>query len=113
MTMQAFGYNPKSVLASENNGCVAAIVQYENYQVTMNFIPDNHEYYAVLFGEKGTFIREIDIGGSYLNGFEKFAGMLSTGKIPEPFENLYAPVELLNAVVESYRNNTRVKLKDL
>ena len=76
MTMQAFGYNPKSVLASENNGCVAAIVQYENYQVTMNFIPDNHEYYAVLFGEKGTFIREIDIGGSYLNGFEKFAGSM-------------------------------------
>jgi predicted dehydrogenase len=113
MTMQAFGYNPISVLASENNGCVAAIVQYENYQVTMNFIPDNHEYYAVLFGEKGTFIREIDIGGSYLNGFEKFAGMLRTSKMPEPFENLYAPVELLNAVVESYTNNTGVKLKGL
>lgn len=113
MTLQAFGYNPISVLASENNGCVAAIVQYENYQVTMNFIPDNHEYYAVLFGEKGTFIREIDITGSYLNGFEKFAGMLRTGEMPESFEHLYAPVELLNAVAESYKNGVRVNLKGL
>lgn len=113
MTLSSFGYNPISVLASENNGCVAAIVQYENYQVTMNFIPGNHEYFAVLFGEKGTFIREIDITGSYLNGFEKFAGMLRTGEMPESFEHLYTPVEMLNAVAESFETGKRVYLKGL
>lgn len=113
MTLQSFGYHPASVLASENSGCVAAILRYDNYQVTMNFIPGNHEYYAVLFGENGTFIREIDITGSYQNTFEKFAEMLRTDEMPEPFERLYAPVELMNAIVESYTKGVPVKLAGL
>ena len=113
MTLKEFGYNPVSVTASENSGCVAAIVRYDSYQVTMNFIPDNHEYYAVLFGEKGTFIREIDITGSYLNGFEKFALMLRTGEMPESFDNLYGPVDLLNSSVESYTKGAPVEIKGL
>lgn len=113
MTLAAFGYKPKSVFASENNGCVAAIVRYDKYQVTLNFVPKNNEYYAILFGEKGTIIREIDIAGSYRNGFEKFAEMLKTKQMPETFEQLYAPVELQNAIVESYTKGLPVNLQGL
>lgn len=113
MTLAAFGYDPVSVLASENNGCVAAIAEYKDYQVTMNFIPGSHEYFAVLFGERGTFIREIDITGSYLQGFEKFAAMLRTGEMPESYENLYTAVEMLNAVASSYKTGRRVYLEGL
>lgn len=110
MTMAAFGYNPKSVAASENNGSVTATVNYENYQVTMKFIPGSSEYHAILFGENGTILREIDISTCYINGFEQFVDMLRTGKLPMPLEHLYAPVELLNAVVKSYTEKTEVLL---
>lgn len=113
MTLKAFGYDPISVTARENNGCVAAIAQYANYQVTMNFIPNNHEYYAVLFGERGSFIREIDISLSYLNGFDKFVEMLRTGILPESYENLYAAVEMLSAIKQSYKNDISVKIEGL
>jgi predicted dehydrogenase len=111
MTMTAFGYNPKSVMASENDGNVVAIVKYDSFQVTMNFIPDSKEYYAVVFGENGTMLRELDISGCYQRGFEKFVEMVRTKELPLPLENLYAPVELLNAVVKSYSTKTEIKLK--
>jgi predicted dehydrogenase len=111
MTMKAFGYDARSVVASENNGCVAAIVKYDSFQVTMNFIPDSHEYFAVLYGEKGTMVREIDITGCYTKEFEAFAGMMRTGKQLERFEHLYAPVELLSAVVKSYTDHEEIKLE--
>lgn len=110
MTMAAFGYDAKSVIASEKNGNVVATVKYDNYQVVMNFIPGVREYYAVVFGENGTMMREIDISICYMKGFEEFAGMLRTGKIPIPLDQLYAPVELLNAVVKSYQTGTEVVL---
>lgn len=113
MTMATFGYNPKSVIASESNGCVTAILKYENYQVTMNFIKDSSEYFVVLHGEKGTIVREIDISTCYMMGLEKFIGMLRTGKLPVSHETLYAPVELLNAVETSYRTGKEIEIKGL
>lgn len=65
MTMMAFGYDAVSVIASEKNGIVTAIVKYDRYQITLNFIPGSNEYYAVLYGENGTIMREIDINAKY------------------------------------------------
>lgn len=108
MAMAAFGYKPKSVVASENNGSVTAIINYNSYQVTLNFIPGSKEQFAILHGEDGTIIREIDISICYLNGFEKFVEMLRTEKLPTPLEHLYAPVELLNTIVKSYTEKEEV-----
>lgn len=113
MTLTAFGHNPKSVIASENNGCVTAILKYDFCQITMNFIPDSKEYFVILYGEKGTIIREIDISLCYRSGLEKFIEMLRTHKLAEPFEKLYAPVELLNATEKSYKTGTEVTIKGL
>jgi len=110
IAMAAFGYDAKSVFASECNGLVSAIVKYENFQVTLNFIPDSKEYYAVMFGENGTIIREINITGCYINGFGKFVEMLKTKTLPLPLEHLYKPVELLNAIVKSYETNEPIFL---
>jgi Predicted dehydrogenases and related proteins len=110
MTLAAFGYNPWSVMASEKNGNVVATVKYDEYQIIMNFIPDAREYYAIVFGENGTMFREIDINMAYKLGFDKFAGMLRTKVMPCPLEHLYAPVELMNAVVESYKTGKEIKL---
>lgn len=110
MALTAFGYDVVSVVASENNGAVTAILKYERYQITLNFIPGSKEYYAVLHGENGTIIREIDISICYLNGFEKFAEMLRSGKHPLPLENLYKPVSLLNAVVDSCKMGKEIYL---
>lgn len=101
MAMMVFGHDARSVVASESGGVVTAVVRYDQYQVTLNFIPGSEDYYAVLHGEKGTMFREIDISTCYIKGFGAFADMLRTKKPPLSFEQLYAPVELLNAVMRS------------
>lgn len=108
MTMAIFGYEARSVTASENNGNVAAIVKYDDYQVIMNFTQGMKQYFAVLYGEEHVILREFDITGSYVKAFEKFAKMITTKELTEPLDNLYAPVSLLNAVVESYQTKTEV-----
>ena len=108
MTLAAFGYEPKSVTASEKNGNVVALVKYDQYQIIMNFIPGSSEYYAVVFGEKGTMFREIDINISYKLGFDKFVEMLRTGVMSFPLKNLYTSVVLLNAILESVKSGAEV-----
>lgn len=110
MTMAIFGYNPNSVVASENNGTVTSILKYEDYQVTMNFIPGAKEYHVVLYGENGTFVREIDISIVYRLGFEKFVEMLRTNKLVMPLENLYSVVKTFNGIVEAYGTKKEVYL---
>lgn len=110
MTMAAFGYNPKSVIASESNGNIIAILKYDKYQVAMYFVPDSKEYCAVLHGENGMIHREINLEILYKLGFEKFAEMIRTRRLAEPLDHLYAPVQLLNAVIESYKTKTEISL---
>ena len=37
-----------------------AILKYDDF-ITMNFIKDHNQYFAVLYGENGTIIREMDM----------------------------------------------------
>lgn len=111
MAMMAFGYDAVSVVASENNSVVTAVVKYDRYQITLNFIPGSNEYYTILYGENGTIFREIEINGCYLKGFEQFVLMLRSRKLSMPLENLYKPVALLNAIVESYETGDEIYLE--
>ncbi len=110
MAMEAFGYDAVSVVASENKGLVTAIVKYDEYQLTLNFIPGCKEYFAILYGENGTAFRELDITGCYIHGFVKFVEMLRSKSLPVPFKHFYAPVELLNAIRESYETGDEIYL---
>ncbi|MEA4890083.1 MAG: Gfo/Idh/MocA family oxidoreductase [Clostridiaceae bacterium] len=110
MALAIFGYQPRSVTANENNGGVVALVNYDQFQVALNFLPDTTPYGAILYGHKGTMSKEIDISGCYRYGFAQFAEMLRTGKSPTSFEQIETPVKLLNAIKESYETKRAVIL---
>lgn len=108
MAMAAFGHDVRSVVASEKSGLVTAVLKYDNIQLTLNFIPNSKEYYAVLYGENGITFKKIDIEGCYLKGFTQFAEMLRNRKLPLPFEHIYTPVAVLNAIKESYETGNEI-----
>jgi len=110
MALAIFGYQPRSVTANENNGGVVALVNYDQFQVALNFLPDTTPYEAILYGQKGTMNKEIDISGCYRYGFAQFAEMLHTGKSPTSFEQIETPVKLLNAIKDSYETKRTVIL---
>lgn len=113
MGMAAFGYDARSVVAAENCGMVTAVVKYDALTLVMNFLPDCKSYHALLYGDGATVVRELDITNCYIKGFEQFARMLRTGKAPLAPQELYAPVELLNAIKESCESGKEVALKGL
>ncbi len=113
MTLQAFGWDMRRVTARENNGVVTVIGEYDEYPVTMNFIPNNNVYYAVLYGDNGVITREIDISTCYEGGFAHFYEMLKTEKMPESYERLFKPVALLNAIEKSYKTGETVTIHEL
>ena len=111
MCLMAFGYRPLSVSAVETAGMVTAVVKYPTYNVTLNFLGAAHEYYAVVNGDKGAILREIDMGITYKSGFEKFAEMIRTGRQPLAYSELYAAVAMLNAIKESYESGREVAIE--
>ncbi|MEG2378310.1 MAG: Gfo/Idh/MocA family oxidoreductase [Clostridia bacterium] len=113
MAAAAFGYDIKSVIATENAGDVVAVVKYDDFQVVLNFIDRAEQNTVLVIGEKGIMYRELDISQAYRCGLDHFIDTLRTGKIPVSFENLYTTVELLNAVKESYTTGKEITLKGL
>lgn len=113
MAAAAFGYDMKSVMATENNGDVCAVVKYDNYQIVLNFLADAAQNCAYVLGEKGIIERELDISLAYRHGLSHYVETLKTGKIPVSFEDLYKTVELLNAIKESYTTGKEIAIKGL
>lgn len=102
--MAIFGYDVKSVIAVEKNGNVTGIARYNDLDVTMHFNDGYYGYSAGMFGKKGSARREIDISLCYQHECQIFADMLRTGKMSHTYEELIAPVFLLNAIEKSYLN---------
>lgn len=114
MTMSIFGYDARSVVATENAGNVAAVVKYDGFHVVMNFLEKARGgNYVLAFGEKGTILREMDHTTTYRQGMVNFLEMLRTGSAPFPLEHLLLPVVLLQAVTRSMAEKREVALSEL
>lgn len=109
-TLEVFGHNPYTVSACENNGNVVAVVNYEKYHAIMNFTYGLKKWYGLISGNKGTVYRPIDLAYSYNNCIAAFVTMLENKQIPIPLENLYKPVKLLNAIIQSLNTGKPVNI---
>lgn len=111
MSLTIFGYNPKSVMAYENNDNVTALVKYDNYIVTNHFMNGCYKaYQGVVMRSDMNFSRSIDISLSYKHECDLFVNMLKTGKSDISLENLIIPVFYLNAVEKSYKTGVEEKI---
>jgi predicted dehydrogenase len=110
MALYAFGPEALSVVATATNGLVTAILKYAEFQITLQFIPAGRENYAVLYGERGTSFREIDITRSYNDGMREFVRMLETKEWPLTPEFLFASTAVLNAIIESYKTGKEISI---
>jgi hypothetical protein len=112
MALEIFGYDCISVDSFEKNGTVTSILGYDKYNITLNFTPDSKRNYCVVFTEKDTIIREIDISLVFKEQMHRFIDMLDTGVKPQDLSCLYKSVKVLNSIIESYEKNHKVILKN-
>jgi predicted dehydrogenase len=112
MALEIFGYDCISVNSFEKNGTVTAILGYDKYNITLNFIPDSKRAYCVIFTEKDTIIREIDLSLVFKEQMHRFVDMLDTRINPQDLLCLYKSVKVVNAVIKSYEKNCEVIIKN-
>jgi predicted dehydrogenase len=111
MALEIFGYDCTSVNSFEKNGTVTSILGYDKYNIVLNFIPDSKHSYCVVFTEKDTLIREIDLSLVFKEQMHRFIDMLDTKVKPQDLSCLYKSVKVVNAVVKSYEKNHEVIIK--
>ena len=111
MCMEVFGWNPKAIVALENNHNVNAIVEYEGYSVACNFINHNYACYSGgVYGENQNEVRFVKLDNVFRSECEAFVEMIHTGKMSRSYEELIAPVLFLDAVKRSYETGEKVEI---
>ena len=112
MALEIFGYDCICVNSFEKNGTVTSVLGYDKYNIVLNFIPDSKRSYCVIFTEKDTIIREIDLSLVFKEQMHRFMDMLDTKVNPQDLSCLYKSVKVVNAVIKSYEKNHEVILKN-
>ncbi len=112
MCLSVFGSHPKSVLADLNGKSVCAIVNYDNFQVAVNYIEKGHEIYsATVYAPFDLEHRTINGWFQFENECRTFVDMIKTGKMKQSYEELIAPVFVTDAIIKSYETGKKIEIK--
>lgn len=110
MMFSIFGYDVKSVLATEvTHNQFTAVAKYETFQVALNFLPAG-DYFMTVYGSEKSITTQMDISIIYKLGFEQFVKMLRTKKMPLSFEELVKPVAVIDAMERSIKEKREIVL---
>jgi len=108
MSLKIFGYGLKSVIATESNNSRLCIWRYEDFDVSLHFTKDAPASSAIIYAKSGNIMRNIDISMAYDIGVQQFVHMLRTGEMPETYEEIIRPVEIIAAIEESAKMGKEV-----
>ena len=111
MTLEIFGYAPKSVTAVKNKSGVCATVDYGDFCVANHFGSGAADYCASVYSADGSDVRKIDLSMIGAKNCAAFVNMLRTGCMPRTYEELLAPVVYLNAVKKAYETGEKVEMR--
>lgn len=102
VTLEIFGYYPKSVQVFPKNDTYTCVLRYENFDVIMEYVHLNGLYYAGISCENAV------VGDTYpittddfYHEFTEFHDLLLGKPQKKTYEDFFAPVYVLNAVKRS------------
>ena len=108
--IEIFGAFPLSVLAVEKDGIINGIVRYDGFDVNICYTDMNFKYYA------GINCADKYVGDMYtLEGcadaeFMEFYKLLTTGEMRQSYEEFFAPVYILNAILKAVTEGGEVTI---
>lgn len=93
-----FGCDPKAVCATERNGVRNCHVRYEDYEISLEFVEDNHLYYAGVSFDKAYEGSTYNLDNCFEREFMSFYQLLCGEPQKQSYEELFAPVYVMNAI---------------
>ncbi len=102
---EIFGYYPKSVFACRTNDQITCTVRYDDYDVVGLFVNKDYLYYASVQFHKG-FVgsaqsRLLSLEGTSSQEFHEYYNLLLGKPQSQSYEELFAPVFIMNAIERS------------
>ena len=107
---EIFGHFPDTVRAVEKEGIYNCLVRYEDYDVNLCYVDHNSYYYAGINCEKGFMGDRYTLEGCSELELLEFYGLLNGQKQRETYEELFAPVYVLNALKRAFESGEEEKV---
>lgn len=102
MVMEIFGHRPESVQVTKDKNDVRTVIfHYPDYNVVGVYTEGSSEYYAVRFGVNGSQGGQVtgeQLMDCFYTEFQKFYELLMGGEMTETYQDLFAPVFVMNAI---------------
>ncbi len=100
MIVEVFGRYPKSVQVSHSGDVYTVLFHYESFTVTGVYTVGSGAYYAARFTANHSQGGAVAALGNewYYSEFKVFADLLDGGEMDMRYEDLFAPVYILNAI---------------
>ena len=111
MTLEVFGYEPKSVSAMKHDHSVCATIHYDGFSVANHFKEGNPDYTACVYLAGNPQLTQINLDNCGERECAAFVEMLRTGQMHNTYEELVAPVYYMNAVKKAYETGETVPVK--
>ena len=96
--MEVFGMNPRSVQVFEKGITYTCVVRYDDFDVVIFFAETYKVYYQAINYEHKFLGEEISPAGCAVKEFMEFYELLTTGKQKTSYEEIFAPVYVINAI---------------
>lgn len=104
MMCEMFGYYPKSVTAVKHENHYNCLFNYDNVDVKGTYVNGNYRYYAGIDCADGSLQETCEFGTAFVDEFMHYYTILTGGEMHQSYEDFFAPVFILNAIVRSYEN---------
>lgn len=102
MATNLFGCFPKAVKVYKNGDSYVCVLRYEDKDIVLNFVEANNVYYASVSAEKGVFSEKGTASDAlYAVEFMEYYKLLKGGEQDLSYEEFFAPVYIMNAIIRS------------
>ncbi len=111
--LEVFGCGVQSVLAKRSANSLAAIVQYHDFHVILNFGVERNPIYGGVFGTESSFMTEINLDNTHERQFEEFLDVIKTGRSPYSTDFFLTAVKVSNAIEQSLQTKKEIQISTL
>lgn len=95
---EIFGYNPKAVRACRSGDQITCVIRYDDFDVTGLFVNQSYKYYAAVQFEKEAEGGMIPLDNVTAKEFHDFYDLLQGKPMSQCYEDIFAPVFIMNAI---------------
>lgn len=95
---EIFGHYPNSVHAFVNGKVINAVVHYDSYDVNLQFVEKNDNFYAGVSCENKGLFEKYGFAGCFEKEFAEFYDLICGGEQKHSYDDLIAPIFVMCAI---------------